>query len=298
MRHAGRYPAPMVGDRWAAALAGLDRAGADPGVEAVVVRDGAALLVRAGDVVVRVRRADVGLAVARREVDVAQALRAADVPVTELVGDDQPWAEGTFVVTAWRWTAAVGPAGPRDLGFLAQALRERTTEVAVRVPAFDPIDVILGVVGHLPTGDPDADFVRDRARQLAGPWADAAADDPLGHSIVHGDLHAENVVVGSAGPLLTDLELSGGGPPSYDAAAAAVAVGRFGRPAEDLDAFIDAYGADPRSWKGFATFVAVDELWGTAWAVGVSHLDPAWAAEASRRVASLRDGVEHRWRLS
>lgn len=264
----------------------------------IVVRDGAALLVRSGTVLARVRPAD-GAATAQREVEVARILAAAGVPVTPLVDPaEQPWPIGDTVVTAWRWVDVAAPAAPRDLGLLARSLRERTTEAAARVATFDPIEVILGAVSHLPADDVDAAFVRAQAEELAGPWADAAADDPLGHAIVHGDLHAGNVVVGTDGPLLTDLELSGGGPASYDAAATAVAVSRYGRPAADLDAFVHEFGADPRAWAGFATFVAVNELWGTAWAVGVRHLDPGWDDEATRRVESLRDGADHQWRLS
>ncbi len=100
-----------------------------------------------------------------------------------------------------------------------------------------------------------------------------------------------------SGAVLTDLELAGAGPSSYDAAPAVVAVDRYGAATTELDAFLDAFGADPRHWSGFATFVSVYELWVTAWAVGVRHQDPTWAEEATRRVATLRDGGSARWTL-
>lgn len=280
-------------------LAGLERARADSSEPPVVVRDGAALLVRRSDVLVRVRPATDGTAVAHREVEVALVLQARGVPVTALtLPDDQPWEIDGSVVTAWRWIDTAGPADAAQMGSLARTLRERTVDDAQHVPACEPVEAVLAAVAHLPTDDTDARFVRGRAEELAGPWADAAGEDPLGRAIVHGDLHAGNVVVGPDGPLLTDLELTGGGPASYDVASPTVAVGRYGAPPESLEAFIDGFGADPRGWAGFDTFVAVDELWGTAWAVGVRHLDPAWADEATRRVESLRDGAQHQWRLS
>jgi aminoglycoside phosphotransferase (APT) family kinase protein len=159
------------------------------------------------------------------------------------------------------------------------------------------VAAIVDAVAHLAAGDPEAAFVRDRAAALAEPFADAAAGDPLGHALVHGDLHGDNVVVGPAGPLLTDLELSGVGPAGYDAAPAALAVRRYGHDPETLATFLEAFGADPRGWAGFATYVAVYELWVTAWAVGVRDQDPSWAAEASRRVATLRDDTDERWVL-
>ena len=285
--------------RWIAGVDVLERlvAGTDAAGAIEIVRDGAALLLRRHDVLVRVRGAD-DAAVAEREVHLATALADADVPVTALVEPaGQPFAEGGCVVTAWRWSDGSGPVGPAELGGLARLLRERTAEVALTVPVLDPIDAALAVVAHLPDHDPEAAFVRGRAEALAGAWADAATADPLGRAIVHGDLHAGNVVPGPGGPLLTDLELAGSGPSSYDAAPMAVAVARYGADPGDLDAFLSAFGADPRGWAGFDTFVSVYELWVTAWAVGVGHRDPTWAVEASRRVATLRDGTAARWTL-
>lgn len=264
----------------------------------VVVRDGAALLLRSGPLLVRVRPSAAGIAVAHREVQLASVLGEAGVPVTALVsGADQPWTVDGCVVTAWAWSGGGSPVTPGDLGLLARTLRERTAESDGAVPAFDPVEAILGAVAHLPADDPEARFVRARAAELAAPWAVAILSDPLGGAIVHGDLHRGNVVAGPGGPLLTDLELSGSGPPSYDAAPAVAAVDRYGADPASAEEFLEAFGADPRSWAGFATFVAVYELWVTAWAVGVRHQDPAWAAEALRRVETLRDGADHRWVL-
>lgn len=122
--------------------------------------------------------------------------------------------------------------------------------------------------------------------------------DPAGVAIVHGDLHRDNVVAGPAGPLLTDLELAGAGPPSYDAAPAVVAVERYGADPATLDAFVTALGQDPREWTGFGTCVSVYELWVTAWAVGVRRpVSPELAAEATRRVTSLVLHDHEPWHL-
>ncbi|MBX3284676.1 MAG: phosphotransferase [Actinobacteria bacterium] len=287
--------------RWIAGADVLDHlvdGAARTGADAIeVVRDGAALLLRRNDVLVRVRPA-ADAAVAEREVHLAGVLAAAGVPVTELVAPDgQPLAVGSCVVTAWRWAEAPGASTPADLGHLARTLRECTADVALTVPVLDPIEAALGAVAHLPDDDPEAAFVRIHAASLAGAWADAASDDPLGRAVVHGDLHAGNVVASPSGVLLTDLELAGAGPSSYDAAPAVVAQVRYGADDADLDAFLAAFGADPRGWTGFATFTAVYELWVTAWAVGVRHQDPSWAREAARRVATLRDGAEEPWTL-
>lgn len=283
--------------RWDVANQALDRAGAAAG-ELTVVRDGLSLLARRGGVVVRVRpRSEEP--VAAREVAVAMALADAAVPVTVLVDPgEQPWIVGASVVTAWSWSASTGLAGPAELGTLARMLAERTGGgPAHEVPRFDPLTAVRHVVEHLPVGDDQADAIRRLAHGLGPAWAAAADSDPAGVTIVHGDLHRDNVVVTASGPLLTDLELAGSGPPSYDTAPAVVAVERYGAHPSTLDAFLDALGRDPRNWHGFAACVAVYELWVTAWAVGVRHQSPELATEAARRVASLVDHNNEPWHL-
>lgn len=265
-----------------------------------VVRDGAALLVRRGPVLVRVRQnSEAARDVARREVQFASMLGAFGVPVTPLVEPvDQPWLVAGNVVSAWSWVERSSQSDDYDLGLLARTLRERSAIAVALVPVFDPIRAVLEAVDHVPAGDPEGDFVRRRAQDLAEAYAEAEADDPFGRSIVHGDLHRGNVIDGSAGPVLTDFELTGAGGASYDAAPAIVSVHRYGGSQGALEQFLSGFGADPRSWPGFVAYTEVYELWTTAWAVGVRHRNPTWAAEARRRVETLRDGADHRWKLS
>ncbi|MEO6987335.1 MAG: phosphotransferase [Aquihabitans sp.] len=280
-------------DRHDIARLALYRLGGTGPVE--VVRDGASLLVHQGDVVVRVRP-EGGRTVAEREVAIAQRLIADRVPVTPLLGELQPWTIEGHVVTGWRWCPAVRPARSADLGALVGALRTGTSAGGIgELTPFDPLGHILDVVGE--DDDPASRFVRDQVAELTEPFADASVDDPFGFCVVHGDLHRENVVVAAEGALLTDLELGGWGPASYDTAAAVVAVRRYGAPAEGLDRFLDASGADPRGWPGFEVMVTVSELWVAAWAVSVAHLRTDWATEADLRVASLRDGTDRTWHL-
>jgi hypothetical protein len=293
----------VEGARGLAARA-LDRAGARG--DDVVVREGASVLVRRGDVLARVRP-EVDAAIAERELTLARRLLADGVPVVEPVepvdpdepiGDPSPQRADGFVVSCWRWIPAVRPATPDDLGTLVARLRLDTApRGADGLWSFDPIAHIEAVVGEC--GDaPDVCFVRDRADALRSSFADAAAADPLGAAVVHGDLHAENVVVGADGPRLLDLELGGWGPASYDLVPAHVAVRRYGAPAEDLQRFLAAAGSGTPRWDGFETLVDVYELWVTAWAVSVADRRAEWAGEAARRVATLRDGIGSLWRLS
>ena len=72
---------------------------------------------------------------------------------------------------------------------------------------------------------------------------------------------------------------------------------RYGADPSTLDAFLEAQEHDPRSWPGFATCLAVYELWVTAWAVGVRDRSPELAAEAAVRIGCLRDQSGEPWHL-
>lgn len=292
---------PSMGEgtdaRWTAAIAVLDRINSSA-TPPSLIREGLSLLVRQDGVLVR-SRLRTEEPIAAREVEVARALADAGVPSVPLVaGKGQPWIVDGCVVTAWRWEEVSGAATPTDLGGLARSLRERTVGTHVfDVPRFDPLAAIRAAVASVPIGDAQGDFVRRRAQELSADWARVADGDPHGTAIVHGDLHRDNVLRTADGAMLTDLELAGAGPCSYDTAPSVVMVERYGADPGTLDAFIEAQGHDPRSWRGFATCLAVYELWVTAWAVGVRDRSAALAAEAAVRVRCLRDQSCEPWHL-
>lgn len=283
--------------RWTAAVEVLDRINTSA-TPPTLVREGLSLLVRQDGVLIRSRLRPEE-PIAAREVEVGRALAEAGVPVVPLVGGrGQPWVVDGCVVTAWRWEDVTGVAAPADLGLLARRLREQTVGTHVfDVPRFDPLVAIRSAVARVAIGDPQGDFVRRRAQELTADWARIADRDPSGTAIVHGDLHRDNVLLTDSGALLTDLELAGAGPTSYDTAPAVVMVERYGADPATLDDFLAAQGHDPRSWPGFATCLAVYELWVTAWSVGVRDRSPELAAEAAIRVGCLRDQTCEPWHL-
>jgi aminoglycoside phosphotransferase (APT) family kinase protein len=242
------------------------------------------------------------LARAARETAAGCLLADAAVPAERLApGHRQPLRIGGAVATVWelvpRTTEQVTPA---QLGALARRLHDATADLARRpgTARLDPFGAIHTALGDARRGGaPSASIaaVAERAGHLSRCVGTAAREDPLGWAIVHGDLHAANTVPSVEGPVLVDLELAGSGPRSYDLAATAVAVRRYGAPAGDFEALLDGYGDDPRSWAGFETFCRVYELWVTAWALG--QPDPDVVAEGARRAATLGDSGGHRWQL-
>jgi hypothetical protein len=228
---------------------------------------------------------DLGVPAVRALDDTVAGLAAADRPT--LGGKDGGGApDGTEgVVTFWRWEAvAPGAPGPAQVGALAGVLH-RTTRGRRELAALPPVDPLGAIEAQVAgcAGDRDAEVVVDLARRLAPVWAAAcAAEDPV---VVHGDLHADNVLLTDRGPVLADLELAGVGPPAYDVAPQVVAVRRYGRPGGDLDAFRVAYGAGVPTAERVDALVAVYELWVTAWAVANRRLDAAHEREAVLRMA-------------
>lgn len=112
---------------------------------------------------------------------------------------------------------------------------------------------------------------------------------------MHGDLHAANTAGSAEGPVLVDIELCGAGPRSYDLAPGAVAVRRYGAPADELETLVGGYGDDPRRWTGFEAFCRMYELWVTAWAL--SQPDAEAVAKGVVRAAGLGDRDRRLWQL-
>jgi aminoglycoside phosphotransferase (APT) family kinase protein len=116
----------------------------------------------------------------------------------------------------------------------------------------------------------------------------------VGVGLVHGD--PLNVVVTSEGPVLLDFDLAGCGPADWDLASVAVSHRRFGRSAEGLRQFSDAYGIDVRSWQSFETLVRVRELLDCSFALSLVGRDPAAAGELDLRMrAWLEPDDRSRW---
>lgn len=260
-------------------------------VGAGILRGGRSVLVGL-PAVPAVARVDADEARARRQVVVAERLEEAGVPALRpLRGAGRARWPAAGGVTAWRWEHATGEGvTPGELGRLARRLhdRTRTRPGAAGEPRLDPLAAVADQLAGLP-GDRDARRLSEVHDRLAPRWHEAAAADPLGWAaVVHGDLHAGNVVATAAGPVLVDLELAGVGPCSYDVAPQLVAHARYGHTAVELEAFLAAYGADPRPWPGLAVLVETYELWVTAWAVAHRHRSARHGREAERRMRRWR----------
>lgn len=269
---------------------GVDERGAGvlrAGTSLLIGLPGAALVVRI-DAPARMADAD-------RQVLVARALAGRGVPAVRLGGpEDQPVHTAVGGLTFWRFEELVdATVTPAQMGELARrlhgAFHGAGATAATGIPPLDPIGAARARLDAAEVaGATDRDeltLLRNIGAGLAERWPAVAERDPMGQTLVHGDLHEHNVWSTARGPILGDLEVAGMGPASYDLAPALVAVERYGYPLAWYEELAVAYGFDLRDWDGGCELmVEAYELWVTAWTVANRRLSPRHETEAHRRI--------------
>lgn len=315
MRSRGIMAAVTTSARAARALEAVAVATAPLGVPtdgAAVWREGTSVLVDlpATEVIARIDdRAP--LERSERQVQAALVLAGAGVPSIRLaLTDEQPFEvlveQQVVAVTLWHREVHVGRrAEPAEVGRLARMLHDATADGAgcgglrPLLPLQAVGEQIEAARGNRASAGDDLEVLAAARDRLEREWA--AAVEGAATALVHGDLHADNVIVTPDGPRLCDLELAGVGPTAYDLVPQVVAVGRYGAPAADLVAFEAAYGAELPALARRGPLVEIYELWVAAWAVANRCIDELHEAEAERRLARWRPGSHDAspepWRL-
>lgn len=214
-------------------------------------------------------------------------LDAAGVRAPRVVCEPVSCGSATVLLTRWEERAD------------APVRWERAGEVAAAAH-----EALGGWRGPLPGGRIDLiGQAQDRLRRLADRWPDPAdvallgahlkrlngsalSNSPLGEGVVHGDLHADNLLVSARGLVLLDWELAGIAPREWDFAAVGCAQRFFGQEGA-VDAFAAGYGRDPGEvvWE----LVELRALLITAGQMLAAHT-PAARTQAKRRLAYWRTG--------
>ncbi|MDV6010887.1 aminoglycoside phosphotransferase family protein [Haloechinothrix sp. LS1_15] len=222
-------------------------------------------------------------------VAVARYLARNGVPAVRLYpGLDQPLIEGEHLATVWSSVRESDRrATPGELGRLLRAMH--ALPVPPGVARWDPLDDVQARIA-------DAEHLDDDDRQfLLSHCASVRAalnqlEFPLPRSLIHGDAHAGNVLVGPDGPVLCDFDSACAGPPEWDLVPLAVGVLRFGDDMAGYRALADALGFDVMSWEGFGVLRAARELKLTTSVLPILRSNPGVTAEFRRRLADMRAG--------
>ena len=122
---------------------------------------------------------------------------------------------------------------PESVGTSLRVLHEALAAYAGPLPPFDPIGEPVRLLTQAGES-PDAAFLRELLPSLDIPEVDG---QPL-----HGDASYRNVLQTPDGPRWIDLETALHGPVEWDLAEVVTAVRAFGRPDDEADLALEAYG--------------------------------------------------------
>lgn len=255
---------------------------------------------------------------APKVVHLARHLQRCGVPAVRLAaGIEQPVRVGEHLATVWDRVPDTGSrANAEELAGLLRRLHAAgppdawppDTEAPhaesphAEAPEVDgagawaPLDDVRARVaaGETELAPGDREFLLDRCDELEAKAA--ALTFPLARTLIHGDAHVGNVIVGPDGPVLCDFDSAGSGPPEWDLVPVAVGRERFGDPPSWQAALAERYGVDVTAWAGFDVLRGMRELKLATSVLPTAERDPDVRSEAHRRIADLRAGnAHHRW---
>ncbi|MBB3662635.1 aminoglycoside phosphotransferase (APT) family kinase protein [Prauserella sediminis] len=235
---------------------------------------------------------------ASKVVRIARHLRQRGVPAVRLAaGVDQPVRVGEHLATVWERVPDTGRRATTDeLADLLRTLHAAGAPDGGGADAWEPLADVRARVeaGSAELAAVDRGFLLDRCDELE--TKAASLEFPLARTLIHGDAHVGNVIVGPDGPVLCDFDSACVGPPEWDLVPVAVGCERFGDPPSRRAALAERYGFDVTAWEGFEVLRGMRELKLATSVLPTADRDPAVRREAHRRLADLKAGdLQHRW---
>lgn len=232
---------------------------------------------------------------AGKVVQVARYLAEHGVPAVRLFdGVPQPLVVDEYVVTVWHRVHVVRRTATS--AELARLLRlVHSLPPPGDVPAWAPLsDVRARVADAEELAADDRRFLLQRCAEVEERLREL--EFVLPPSLVHGDAHPGNVIVGEDGPVLCDFDSSCVGPPEWDLIPLAVGRTRFRDPPGLYGELARHYGFDVTEWDGFAVLRAARELKLTTSVLPIARSQPVVRRELARRLGDLREGrTAGRW---
>lgn len=274
------------------------------GVQVGLATDGAKLI-RMGSnavfrvpssVVARVARSAEMFDNAKKQVDVAGWLEAQRIPAVRALDLRQPVIADDRVVTFWHSESdKEAYANIGDVADLIRRLHALDHPADIQLPQLQPFgrsgDPIPDFSG---LSSDDADYLRERIVDAREAFDSLDYVLPIG--VVHGDANVGNVIVADDGrPVLIDLDSFSIGPREWDLIQTAIFYDRFGwHSAEEYETFVRVYGYDIMGWRGYPELADMREVAMTAWLSRKAANSDKSAAEAAKRIDTMRTGASRR----
>src|SRR5690606_5757916 len=265
------------------AAAGLDPSGA----RLLRFVNNAVFRLREHEVVVRIVLAPSLAHRAEHVVASARWLAEHDVPAVRLLDVEQPVRAGDYVATFWRLVPERGKPNGTHLGELLRQLH--SLPVPQLLPLWRPLDDVRRKCADAEELDPeDQEFLLQHCDAIERRLADLRFALPW--SVIHGDAHLGNVILGPDGPVLCDLDSMCVGPPEWDLTPMAVGRLRTGQPPQRYEELISAYGFDVTAWADFQVLRELRELKITVSGLPISRSNPRVREQVQHRLRTIREG--------
>jgi len=248
-------------------------------------------------VVVRVARTMEYMADAQKEVQVATWLRSINFPAARLHDvEGQPLEVDGHPVTFWRYFEGVEGNADHvgDLGKILRRLHSSAPPAGITLPTDNVLGRVAGRIAAAPVPQQDKRFLLDRCAELSDGIEQLAF--PFHSTVIHGDAHVGNLMVGLSETILIDFERFGWGQPEWDLSVMATEYLTAGWwSADEYRRFVAAYGYDVTEWSGFSLLRATQEMKMTTWIMQNIGESPEIAREYEHRMQRLRTGEGGNW---
>jgi thiamine kinase-like enzyme len=248
-------------------------------------------------IVVRVSHQGAEFDSARRTVAVARWPESASYPAVRAIGVDQPIGIQGHAITFWQSVSDDGEqyATVREVAEVLAELHGLVAPADLHLPEHAPFENAaerIAASGWLSSAD--RDLLTERLARLQEEYGDL--EFVLRPGVIHGDAGIGNVLHDYEGkPVVIDLDGFAIGPREWDLALTAIYCDSFRwHTRQEYETFVDVYGFDIMQWPGYPVMRAVRELLMVTWVIQKANESEHVAAEASKRIATLRTGASRK----
>jgi Ser/Thr protein kinase RdoA (MazF antagonist) len=251
----------------------------------------------AAPVVARIARPDANPETARRTVAVARWLQSAGYPAVRAIDVDQPVIIDSHAVTFWEAVSDDGSeyATIAEVAEVIAQLHKLTAPGNLHLPILEPFENAADRIALSEWLSPDdRDYMTYELARLQDQYA--RLDFALAPGVIHGDANIGNVLRDEHGkPVVIDLDGFSIGPREWDLIQTALFYDHYGwHTREEYDTFARVYGYNIMQWPGYDVLANVREFIQVTWMIQKAGESDRTAAEASKRIGSLRNGTSRK----